>query len=334
VSANFDDVLGDFYDLVRRARPGAWTTLRGEARTSMDSRMAAEALDRFADELPGGEQPETPQSKMHLSMQGLSVRERSLDAALTDLQVSPHPALVIGLEGATEMKVVPKVMEVLGIRDDPSRMRLVDFGGTKTNLALLARFAAEPVLGEDYGESVMLDRPVTRFLVLTDAEDKYQTPKDRRKQRGLLLDSIVSPLPEDLRHDLYSKEARIVEIMTWGQYPWEFAHFTDAQLADALLQATGKPHPHGRAGLIHNIHLQRTVDPSPDIDDAWKRSGVNKIDLADALWPILEARIKRAIEKGTAGPPVMKAMLRAYELASLSYGLNMSVRRHSTSSRR
>jgi hypothetical protein len=30
----------------------------------------------------------------------------------------------------------------------------------------------------------------------------------------------------------------------------------------------------------------------------------------------------------------MKAMLRAYELASLSYGLNMSVRRHSTSGRR
>jgi hypothetical protein len=329
VSADFDDVLGDFYDLVRRANPRAWMTLRGEARTAMDSRMAAEALDRFTDELPEGEQAEAPQPKVNLSLQGLSVRERSLDAVLTDLQVSPHPALVIGLEGATEMSIVPRVMKVLGIRDDPTRMRLVNFGGTKTSLALLARFAAEPVLGEDYGESVMLDRPVTRFLVLTDAENNYKTPEARCRQRKLLLDSIITPLPRDLRHDLYSEEACLVEIMTWGRYPWEFAHFTDDELADGLLQVAGKPYPDSRAGLIHNIHRLRVANAAPNIEHAWTRSGVSKVELADALWPILEARIKRAVEEATAVPPVMKAMLRAYELASLSYGLNMTVRRNS-----
>jgi hypothetical protein len=327
-SANFDDVLGDFYDLVRRAKPEAWNTLRGQARTAMDDRMAAEVLDRFADELlPEGHTPETPRRE-HLSMQGLNVRERSLDAVLTDLHVSPHPPLVIGLEGATEMTIVPKVMRVLGIQDDPTWVRLVNFGGTSTSLGLLARFAAEPVLGEDRGEFVMLDRPVTRFLVLTDAENNYKTAKNRRAQRKLLLDSITAPLPRNLRPDLYTKEARIVEIMTWGKYPWEFAHFTDAQLADALLKVACKPHPKGRTGLIHSINRQRTADPSPNIDDAWKTSGVSKTDLADALWPLLEARIERAIERGTTGPPVMKAMLRAHELASLSYRLSMSVRRH------
>ena len=327
VSANFDDVLGDFYDLVRRATPKAWTSLRGEARTAMDSRMAAEALDTFANELPNDEAaPESP-SRDHLSMQGLSIREHSLDAVLTELHVSPHPPLVIGLEGATEMRIVPKVMQVLGIRNDPTWMRLVDFGGTKTSLALLARFAAEPVLGADRGDHVMLDRPVTRFLVLTDAENKYKTPKDRREQRKLLLDSIAGPLPKDLRPDLYTRGARIVEIMTWGKFPWEFAHFTDAHLADAMLQAAGTPYPKGRVALINNIHLQR-ISSSPNIQDAWKRSGVSKPDLADALWPRLEARIERAIEKGTTGPPVMKAMLRAYNLAMLSYKRNMSVRRH------
>lgn len=87
-------------------------------------------------------------------------------------------------------------------------------------------------------------------------------------------------------------------------------------------------HPKGRDALIQSIPRQRTVDPSPDIDDAWKKSGVHKIDLADELWPLLEARIERAITQGTSGPPVMKAMLRAYELAMLSYQLSMSVRRH------
>jgi len=293
----------------------------------MDSRMAAEALDTFANELSNDEAASESPSRDHLSMQGLRIREHSLDAVLTELHVSPHPPLVIGLEGATEMRIVPRVMQVLGIRNDPTWMRLVDFGGTKTSLALLARFAAEPVLGADHGDQVMLDRPVTRFLVLTDAENKYKTPKDRREQRKLLLDSIAGPLPEDLRPDLYTKGARIVEIMTWGKDPWEFAHFTDAHLADALLQAAGTPYPKGRAALINNIHLQR-ISGSPNIQNAWKRSGVSKPDLADALWPQLEARIERAIEKGTTGPPVMKAMLRAYNLAMLSYKLNMSVRRH------
>ncbi len=328
VSANFDDVLGDFYDLVRRAKPKAWSSLRGEARTAMDSRVAAEVLDRFAAEIPASSDGDKPEPQEHLSMQGLSIRIRSLDAVLTDLHVSPHPSLVIGLEGATEMRIVPLVMKTLGMRSDPSWMRLVDFGGTKTSLALLARFAAEPVLGADHGDFVMLDRPVTRFLVLTDAENKYATAKDRRNERKLLLDSITATLPKDLRPDLYTKEAQIVEIVTWGKYPFEFAHFTDAQLADALLMRAATPHPKGRDALVRSIHQQRTLDSSPNIDDAWKKSGVSKLDLADELWPLLEARIERAISQGTSGPPVMKAMLRAYELAMVSYQLNMSVRRH------
>jgi hypothetical protein len=37
VSASFHDVLGEFYDVIRHAKPEAWTSLRGEARTAMDS---------------------------------------------------------------------------------------------------------------------------------------------------------------------------------------------------------------------------------------------------------------------------------------------------------
>ena len=114
---------------------------------------------------------------------------------------------------------------------------------------------------------------------------------------------------------------------SWGLLPWEFAHFSDAQLADSLITAAGKPHPAGRDQLVADIY-QRTKDPTPDIDDAWRKSGVSKPELADVLWPILEARIERAISMGTLGPPIMKAALRVYELANLSYGLNVSVKRH------
>ncbi len=332
LAANFDDVLGDFYDLVRRSNASAWDGLRGDARTAMDSRMAAEVLDRFADESDADQSSAEPRE--HLSMQRLSVRTRSLDAVLTHLHLSPHPPLVVALEGATEMLLVPRVMELLGMRRDADWIRFVDFGGTTKSLALLARYAAEPVVGDDHGDFVVLDRPVTRFLVLTDAENLYRTAADRRHQRRLLLDSIAATLPKDLRPDLYTRGARIVEIMTWGKYPFEFAHFADGRLADALLARSANNHPGGRPGLVRSIHLQRTVDPTPDIQDAWKGSGVSKPDLADELWPLLEARIQRAIQRGTQGPPIMKGLVRAYELAMLSYRQTMSLRRKPPSPRK
>ncbi len=123
--AGFRDVLGDFYDLVRRGKPQAWESLRGDARCVMDDRMGAEILDRFATELDPGSVDATagvpfPES---LSRQRLSTRDRSLDGALTDLHLSPHPPLVVAVEGKTEMTIFPKVMEVLGITLDPSRIQ-------------------------------------------------------------------------------------------------------------------------------------------------------------------------------------------------------------------
>lgn len=325
-NASFADVFGDLYDIVRRAKPQSWYTMRGPALTAIDDLVAAEVLHQTAEEITG---PPPPQPlPPPLSQQWLGQRPHSLDAALNDMQLSPHPALVVAVEGKTELTVLPWVFGLLGIRDDPAFIRIESFGGTKKDLSLMARLAAAPLLGADRGEFVELDRPVTRFLVLTDAENKYRTASDRREQRLLLLDSITEGIPDDLRADLYQDRflARTVEIRTWGKYPFEFAHFSDEQLADAILSQTTRHHPKGEAGLIAAIKAQR-ASPAPDIEKAWKQSGVSKTKLVDGYWPMLERRIKTAITKENHGPPIMAAALRAYELASLSYGRSYALRR-------
>jgi hypothetical protein len=322
------DNLGDFYDIVRRARADAWDTLSGDALAAMDCRLAADVLDHYAEELNLEGRPSFEHTP--LDQQGLSARLRSLDATLTDLRLSPFPSLVIGVEGATEYKLVPRVMNLLEIALDRNLISVIDFGGTDRDLALLARYAAEPVLGKDYDVGVTLERPMTRFLVLTDAEHKYETAADRRYQRKLLLDSLTKNVPADLRGDFYSNTlvSRIVEIRTWGRLPFEFAHFTDRQLANTMLGAAKVPYPKGRAALVEAIHMQRTCDPSPNVDDVfWRRSGLSKTTLADALWPVLEKRIRRAIERGQQGPPIMRAIVRAYEMAAAPYRSNMMLRR-------
>ena len=84
-----------------------------------------------------------------------------------------------------------------------------------------------------------------------------------------------------------------MDIGTWGKPPFEFAHFTDRELADAMLGIAKAPHPQGRDRLVQNLHMQRTRDPEPNVENVWKRgrwpvSGLDRTYLAEALWPILE----------------------------------------------
>ena len=333
VTASFVDDMGEFYDLIRRASADTWETLRGDAAAAMDYRLAADILIRFAEDLnPGGDYAGAQHAP--LSQEGLSSRPESLDCVLTNLRVSPFPALVIALEGATEYKLVPRVMKTLGIQWNANRLRFVDGGGTGADLSLLARYAAEPLLGRDLCEYQVLDRPLTRFLVMTDAENKYASPEDRDYQRMLLLNSLTKDVPDDLKGDYYTDTPRdrIVDIVTWGKFPFEFAHFTDRELARAMLGIAKTPHPLGLDQLIANLNMQRTRDPAPNVENVWKRgrwpgSGLNKRDLAESLWPVLERKLTSAIRRGTTGPPVMQACLRAYEMLALSERVPVVLRR-------
>jgi hypothetical protein len=315
VDASDRSVLGDFYDIVRRARRGAWNGLRGGAAVEIDLHGAAEILERFGEEIGEGAErpfpPLRPEARLDAPL-------TSLDAALTELHVSPHPSLVLALEGKTEMLIVPRVMELLGISLDPAFIHIVNIEGTK-DLSLLAQYAGEPRLGVHRENYFVLDRPVTRFLLLHDAENDFSTRSDRHAVRKKLLQAIAGRLPKELHPEVMHRSSRIVEIMTWGPHaPFEFAHFTDEQLATGLLTTAGKPHPRGKDSLLHAIHMQRTADPAPDIEKAWRTSGVRKVALAETMWPLLERRIVRAMERGQQGPPVMRAALRANKLAVYS----------------
>jgi hypothetical protein len=195
---------------------------------------------------------------------------------------------------------------------------------------LLARYAAEPLLGRDLGDYVVLDRPLTRFLVMTDAENKYRSPVDREKQRKLLLDSLTKYVPKDLTGDYYASSLRdrIVDIVTWGRWPFEFANFTDRELAKAMIKIAHVPYPQGLERLIRNLKMQRLHDPEPNVEKVfWRGSGLKKVPLAEALWPVLERKVTNAIRRGTPGPPVMRACLRAYEMLVLSERVPIVLRR-------
>jgi hypothetical protein len=51
------------------------------------------------------------------------------------------------------------------------------------------------------------------------------------------------------------------------------------------------------------------------------------VPLAEALWPELERKINAAIGRGTSGPPVMRACIRAYGMMAVSENVPIALRR-------
>jgi hypothetical protein len=318
------DSTGDFYELIRRADPNYWESLSGDARIAMDLRMSAEVIERFLDQLDPHRDSRVDST--YLKGQRLSDRVHSLDESLTNIGLSPHPSLVVAVEGETEFGVVPKVFATLDLELDDSWVRIENFHGVDKDLQLLAQYAGGLGLGEDLGPFVKLSKPVTRLIVFADREKGYATAQSRRKQKIKLLRAMLSKVPSNLQKGLCAPGANLVSIRTWGKYPFEFAHFSDAEIADAILGLRPTTFPLSRTELMKKIRVERSKEAKtkngngPNVDVLLKMPSdrvIGKPELAAAMWPILEKKIRSARITGKRKPPVMVAVERAAHLANL-----------------
>src|SRR5207253_3627698 len=94
---------------------------------------------------------------------------------------------------------------------------------------------------------------------------------------------------------------------------FEFAHFTNIEIATAaaaLDRRRRQPTLANRVELVAKLRAQRG-----NLD---KMLGpISKVALADELWPVLEAKIERALERGTERRvPIVRAIHQAYALAT------------------
>jgi hypothetical protein len=85
-----------------------------------------------------------------------------LEGALADRGLSPHPALLLVLEGETEMLLMPRVLtELYGKLVPPALIDPVNMKSIDCDLDLLVRHVAGPKLGNDHGDFVLLMRSPT-----------------------------------------------------------------------------------------------------------------------------------------------------------------------------
>lgn len=328
------DPMGRFYELIRQAHPRTWADLRGNALLAMDYRIAAEILLGTLDDLGRGDLTARPPQKNRMLGTALDQRLRAeperLDEILASRGLSPRPAVLLVLEGETEMLLMPRVLaEAYGKPVTSTLIELVDMKTIDRDLDLFVRHEAGPRLGDNLAEdAVLLARPPTRILVAVDPEKRYADRAGVRSQRDMLVRRLYEALPMAMRSATTMRQLRsLVDVVTWGTAPWEFANFTNMELAKAITQCSALPSGMTRRALVTALEAERNIRStnarrSPDVEAicrAWPTNAkFRKADLAEVLWPALQKKVQRDLTSGKrpripAARVAVKALTMAFE---------------------
>ncbi len=313
------DPLGDWLDVIRIATPSRWERLRGDALAAMDTRILSELLLKCHDAVSTDNDARIarPVGRVPRQLRGRLARERSVDDVLTEWGLSPHPRLVVVLEGATEMYMWPRLLDYFGISRDEDFISPLDRGGVDRNIEALFAYAAPRVIPTKPEGTLQLVRPPTRFLIVTDPEGKMATADLREHHRKVWVTRLLESLPPEYRDEALRPQLdQLVFVETWNAKgeAFEFANFTTRQIATAIRRTSSplasKP-LHEIEAIVEDIRRRRV---------GLKRLGngaPNKGQLAQQLWPILNKKLDLASARGTEeNLPVTRIVYRAFHLAA------------------
>jgi hypothetical protein len=320
---NTDPVGLDWGRLMRRAPAKSWKDLKDAALIAMDDRVAAEILLRFYEDLALRGQAEPLPDLLnartwHPLAERISYRPGTLDEDLVRLGLSPHPRVVLALEGESEMYHVPRVWQALGFSDAPELMRLLKLGTVSRDLTKVAALTAAPLVSQKVLENEWsLIKPYTRLFIAVDPDEPLNTKERVERERTKILDEIKDVLKaQGVEHPNPQELDQLVEIRTWKAPCYEFAQFDDGELAEGIMKMHKTINGLTKDQLVASLRHSR--DRGMDIKEVWSRweYKVSKVKLAEALWPTLLHKIQMLkTTEGAPVPPIVEVVSDAYQLA-------------------
>ena len=292
--ANTFDPMGRWYRVVRIGAARRWSDLRYDALIALELRAAAEQLLLYHDDLAQlGLATPAPQlsTRFHQPRHDrLKTDFRERAETLLDFRLENSPAVVLAVEGDTEAALMPRVLEMLGVEPGDGLVDVLNLKSVDGDVRLVARSVAVPKLDPQGHVGARVLRPLTALFVAIDPEKRYSTAAGIETQRQGIISEILKALPATVRTETLRKELEhLVHIRTWGTGSFEFAHFTDHQLALAIRRIVSTA-PDVRTLKKHLAH-QRAH--GMDIKNVWKTWPYqpSKVQLAEELWPTLRRRL-------------------------------------------
>ena len=297
------DPLGDWHQVVRVATPTRWEDLRFDALNAIELRIAAEMFLRYCEDLVevGCSEPlpefSTIMNEPRYDRLKTDYPERAKTIQRYRLENSPAVAVVV--EGYTEMKILPRILELFDAGPSTGLVEFINLKGISGNIELVAQSVAVPKLDTESPDKGRLLRSLTGLVVAVDPEGRYSSPEKVEQQRTNMIDEILTSLPVDfqtaaLRSDL----EHLVVVKTWGEGGcFEFANFTDQELALAIQNLSQKLPDDvrrkvpDRTGIEKELAVRRNL--GKDIKTVWGKWDCcfSKVALAEETWPILRSKV-------------------------------------------
>lgn len=305
------DPLGPWSRVVRQAPPKHQEKVRGLALLALGLRRAAEMLLLFAEDI-GESSPARGTTVAAPVDDRISRHGESLESALQAVGVSPHTRVALIVEGATELLIARKILEHFEYGPNPDGLQMISMDGVynKQRIQKLAAHLATPVITERYPDSYGTLRPLCQVIVVTDPEGPMAKPDSFRRDiirlimEGLHVQGVDDVDPESV--DL------LVSVAVLDQ-AFEYEHFTDQQIAEALLQLSPVPLPR-----------DSTVDSATTFLATARAAGRNlkrdlgklsKTRLAEKLWPTIRGQIEVACRDQSLLPPFADIVYGAHSMA-------------------
>ena len=332
---SIDPLGGPWDQLLRRAPRDMWRHLKGDALSAMSLRETAEILLRFYEDLASHDAaeplPAPPTMAWHPLAERMSLRRQTLDQDLMDAGLSPHYGVVLALEGDTEEAHAPGVLELLGPANATELVRIMALGGVDKDPVPVGALAATPVVTRQSDDKRFwwVMRPPTRFMVAADPEGQFYAPDKIGGTRTKILDKIRANLKAKGVVAANKELEELVDLRTWDESCYEFAHFTDDELADAIEKVHQTRNGWSRQELLGALAYWRAQ--KKDIKEVWKRGkwddqlrrpvdpweyDVSKTKLAEELWPVLKAKIEAAkTDENAPVPPIAQVIWDALDIA-------------------
>lgn len=315
--ASHFDPLGRWHRVTRIARPSRWEDLRFDALLAMEQRIAAEMLLECREDIASSGQLDalppvgTTFHEPRHDRLSTTVRERA--ETVLDFGLADAPSLILAVEGETEMELVRRALEEIGVDTDAALIRLVNFKGVDSDFNLLARSLAVPRVDPDGYRGARLLAPLNALLLVVDREGPFRTLDGQEKKRQQAIDEVMNSLLPELRTPAMRADLdHVIQVRDWGQKSFEFAHFSDHEIASALMALAGSASP-PLVDVRERVAQARAGGENlKSVYKGWRIS-ISKVDLAVHLWPKLEARMRLPSRRRPV--PIVSVLEDAVDLA-------------------
>ncbi|WP_329460882.1 hypothetical protein [Streptomyces sp. NBC_01431] len=331
--ARIRDPLKEWLPLLRHASYKGWSQIQGVAHDCMWYRVAAEVFLRAHEELAAaGKLTPLPDISGFQSRTALHDRltprhdeAESLERALGSFGLSPHPRVLLLVEGETELYHLPRLLAEFGLGQS-QHVRVQRAKGSKISPMLIARYSVSPRIGRRVKGFWLLDATPTALVVAMDAENKWETPEQRANERRKLQEAIREEVQWQGADITQEDLDFLVRVHVWGSDKYELANFSDDELVPQIrIIAEQKQDSPLTESWEHEIraHLQEAREKHRDIKVPLgkMRLGDPKVQLAELLWPVLLAKCEQELADGTVLTPVLRVVQEVCDVvARLSSG--------------